>query len=127
MLKRIARLLPRAFSLDDASINRVTAKDLLIGLPLLWLISWPLHVLYVLLCPLFVLFELCESLGGLFILACAIVFQVTIYLILTDGASFWRVLLCAVSGLGLFGYFVLFPLYRRRRGRGGVRRGLANR
>jgi hypothetical protein len=121
MLKRIARLLSRLFSMDDESINRVTAKDAFVGFPLLmtiasW-ISWPFY-------PLFLLIEMFEGLATLIVLACAVVFQVTIYLIVTDGPSFWRVVLCSVSGFGLFGSFVLYPLHRRWRGRGLKRRGL---
>jgi hypothetical protein len=123
MLKRFARLLSRSFSMDDESINRVTAKDAFVGFPLMmtiaWFVSLPLY-------PLFLLFELLEGLAALCVLACAVVFQVTIYLNVTDGPSFWRVLLCSVSGFGLFGVFVLYPLHRRRNGRGAKRRGLAN-
>lgn len=122
MLKRIARLLSRSFSMDDESINRVTAKDAFVGFPLLmtiasW-ISWPFY-------PLFLLLELFEGLAALLVLVCAVVFQVTIYLIVTDGPSFWRVLLCSVSGFVLFGYFVAYPLFRCRKGLGRRRRGLS--
>lgn len=119
MLKRFGGLLSRSFSTDDESINRVTAKDALVGLPLPWLISLPLY-------PLFFLFQVFEVSAAICFVVCVFVFPITGYLIVTDGATLGRVLLCLTSGFVLFGYFVLYPLYLRRRGLGRHRRGLSN-
>lgn len=124
MLKRSARFLSRSFSTDDDSIDRVTAKDAFIGLPLLmtvlWFVSLPLY-------PLFFLFQLFEFAAAVCFLVCVFVFPITGYLIVTDGATLWRVLLCFASGFVLFGYFVLYPLYLRRHGLSRRRRGLSSR
>lgn len=107
--------------MDDQSINRVTAKDAFIGFPLLmtivWFVSLPFY-------PLFWLIELLEEAAALCVLISVVVFMITGYLIMTDGPTLWRVVLCSTSGLVLFSYFVLFPLYLRRRGHGRKRRGL---
>lgn len=110
MIKRFVGVLRKGFDTDQENIDRVTKKDVFVGVPVLYLVSF---VITLPLLPLFLLMEAFELLFVLFFLGCVFASPITLYRIFQGDGTLVIWLLFLTSTFVLIAYFVLFPLAKR--------------